>query len=35
VKDPDRRVSIEDPRIRNYDYTLFRAIIPLAGPEDE
>jgi hypothetical protein len=35
VKDPDRRVSVEDPRIRNYDYTLFRAIIPLAGPEDE
>jgi hypothetical protein len=35
VKDPDRRVSIEDPRIRNYDYTLFRAIIPLAGPEEE
>jgi len=35
VKDPDRRVAIEDPRIRNYDYTLFRAIIPLAGPEDE
>jgi hypothetical protein len=35
VKDPDRRVSIADPRIRNYDYTLFRAIVPLAGPEDE
>jgi hypothetical protein len=35
VKDPDRRVVVEDPRIRNYDYTLFRAIIPLAGPEDE
>jgi hypothetical protein len=35
VKDPDRRVSVEDPRIRNYDYALFRAIFPLAGPEDE
>ncbi|HSE87804.1 MAG TPA: hypothetical protein VLJ79_16380 [Candidatus Binatia bacterium] len=35
VKDPDRRVSVDDPRIRNYDYTLFRAIFPLAGPEDE
>jgi hypothetical protein len=35
VKDPDRRVSVEDPRIRNYDYTLFRTIIPLAAPEDE
>jgi hypothetical protein len=35
VKDPDRRVSIDDPRIRTYDYTLFRTIIPLAGPEDE
>jgi hypothetical protein len=35
VKDPDRRVSVDDPRIRNYDYTLFRTIFPLAGPEDE
>jgi hypothetical protein len=35
VKDPDRRVSVHDNRIRNYDYTLFRAIVPLAGPEDE
>lgn len=35
VKDPDRRVSVDDPRIRNYDYTLFRAIFPLGGPEDE
>ena len=35
VKDPDRRVSIDDPRIRSYDYTLFRTIFPLAGPEDE
>jgi hypothetical protein len=35
VKDPDRRVSVDDQRIRNYDYTLFRTIFPLAGPEDE
>ena len=35
VKDPDRRVSVDDQRIRNYDYTLFRMIFPLAGPEDE
>jgi hypothetical protein len=35
VKDPDRRVSVRDNRIRNYDYTLFRAVVPLAGPEDE
>jgi hypothetical protein len=35
VKDPDRRVSVDDPRIRNHDYTLFRTIFPLAGPEDE
>jgi hypothetical protein len=35
VKDPDRRVSVDDPRIRNYNYTLFRTIFPLAGPEDE
>ncbi|HXV80709.1 MAG TPA: hypothetical protein VEG60_12600 [Candidatus Binatia bacterium] len=35
VKDPQRRVSVDDQRIRNYDYTLFRAIFPLMGPEDE
>ena len=35
VKDPDRRVSVDDQRIRNYDYMLFRTIFPLAGPEDE
>jgi len=35
VKDPDRRVSVDDQGIRNYDYTLFRTIFPLAGPEDE
>ena len=35
VKDSDRRVSVDDPGIRAHDYTLFRAIVPLAGPEDE
>jgi hypothetical protein len=35
VKHPDRRVSVDDQRIRNYEYTLFRTIFPLAGPEDE
>jgi hypothetical protein len=35
VKNSHRRVSVDDERIRSYDYTLFRAIIPLAGPEDE
>jgi hypothetical protein len=35
VRDPERRVSVNDPRIRNYDYTLFRAIVPVTGPEDE
>jgi hypothetical protein len=34
VKDPDRRLWVDDPRIRATDYTLFRAIVPLAGPED-
>ena len=35
VKDPERRVRINDPRIRVHDYTLFRAILPLGGAEDE
>jgi hypothetical protein len=35
VKNSNRHVSVGDERIRSYDYTLFRAIIPLAGPEDE
>jgi hypothetical protein len=35
VKDPERRVNVDDPRIHAHDYTLFRAMIPLAGPEDE
>jgi len=35
VRDPDRRVRIDDPRIRVHDYTLFRTIVPLGGTEDE
>jgi hypothetical protein len=35
VKDPEQRVWIDDQRIRTHNYMLFRAIIPLAGPEDE
>ncbi|HET7392288.1 MAG TPA: hypothetical protein VFK25_00785, partial [Candidatus Binatia bacterium] len=35
VKDAERRVSVDDSRIYAHDYTLFRAIIPLPGPEDE
>jgi hypothetical protein len=35
VKDSERRVSVDDSRIYAHDYTLFRAIIPLPGPEDE
>jgi len=34
VKEPDRRVWIEDQRIWSYDYALFRTIIPLAAEED-
>jgi len=35
MKNPDRRLWVDDPRIRASDYTLFRAIMPLAGPEDD
>ncbi len=35
VKDPEQRVRVDDPRIRVHDYTLFRAIVPLGGAEDE
>ena len=28
-------LNVDDPRIHAHDYTLFRAMIPLAGPEDE
>lgn len=34
VKEPDRRVWIEDERIWAYDYTLFRTIIPLGDDGD-
>jgi hypothetical protein len=35
VKDSERRVSVDDPRIHVHDYTLFRSIISLPAPEDE
>jgi hypothetical protein len=35
VKDPEPRVRVADPRVQAREYTLFRATIPLAGPEDE
>jgi hypothetical protein len=35
VKDPEPRVRVDDPRIQTQDYTLFRAIFPLSGGEDE
>jgi hypothetical protein len=35
VKDPERRVEIDDPRIRAHDYALYRVIVPLGGAEDE
>jgi hypothetical protein len=35
VKDADRRLWVDDPRIRATDYTLFRAIAPLPGSEDD
>jgi hypothetical protein len=35
LKEPIRQATVNDQRIRNYDYTLFRTIFPLAGPEDE
>ena len=35
VRDPRRRLSVDDPRIRAIDYTLFRAIVPLSGSEDD
>jgi hypothetical protein len=34
VKDSQRRFEVDDPRIRETDYTLFRAVMPLAGAED-
>jgi hypothetical protein len=35
VKQPEPRVRIDDPRIQNQDYALFRAIVPLNSGEDE
>jgi len=34
VKERNRRVWVDDPRIWTYHYTLFRTIFPLAGAED-
>jgi hypothetical protein len=35
VKNPEPRLRVDDARVRVQEYALFRAIIPLAGPEDE
>ncbi|HEX9662745.1 MAG TPA: hypothetical protein VGB27_10710 [Candidatus Binatia bacterium] len=35
VRDPEPRVEIDDPRIRVHNYALYRAIVPLAGAEEE
>jgi hypothetical protein len=35
VRNPDPRLRVDDPRVRVQEYALFRAIIPLAGSEDE
>ncbi|HKY09001.1 MAG TPA: hypothetical protein VJQ55_12195 [Candidatus Binatia bacterium] len=35
VKDPERRVRIDDPQIQVQDYALFRAVFPLASGDDE
>jgi hypothetical protein len=34
VKEQNRRVWVDDPKIWTYHYTLFRTIFPLAGAED-
>ena len=35
VKDPEARFEIGDPRVRVRNYALYRAIVPLAGTEEE
>jgi hypothetical protein len=35
VKNPRRRFTVDDPRIRATEHTLFRAIVPLTGSEDD
>jgi len=35
VRDPERRVRVDDPGIQVRDYTLFRAVVPLGGADDE
>ena len=35
VKEPEQRVRIDDSRIQMQEYTLFRAVATLPGPDDE
>jgi hypothetical protein len=35
IKDPESRVDLGDARIRVHNYALYRAIVPLAGAEEE
>jgi hypothetical protein len=35
VKTPRQRLTVDDPRIRATEYTLFRTIVPLTGSEDD
>jgi hypothetical protein len=35
IKTPEPRLRVDDPRVRVQEYALFRAVIPLAGSEDE
>ncbi len=35
VRNPEPPVRVDDPRVRVQEYALFRASVPLAGPEDE
>ncbi len=35
VRDPEPRLRVDDSHVRVQDYTLFRAVVPLASSEDE
>jgi hypothetical protein len=35
VKDPERRLWVDEPHTRTNNYTLFRTVVPLTNPEDE
>jgi hypothetical protein len=35
IKDPEPRMLVDDPNIRVHDYSLFRAIVPLARGDEE